>query len=136
MAVNPYLMFEREAKAAAELYESAFQTESAELMSYGEVPGEPYADSVNKNLIIHGKINVRGSEIMFSDSGSHSEITEGNNITVAVTDENLEYIRNAYNVLKDQGQVEMELQETFFAKGHAMLTDRFGIKWQLSCPDA
>ncbi|HIW12394.1 MAG TPA: hypothetical protein H9891_04465 [Candidatus Salinicoccus stercoripullorum] len=31
---------------------------------------------------------------------------------------------------------EMELRETFFAKGHAMLTDEFGTKWQLSCPDA
>ncbi len=136
MTVNPYFMFEEEALEAAKLYEKAFQTEPAYLMKYSEVPGGEYADSPDKDLIIHGKINVGGTEIMLSDGGSQSDITKGNNITVAVTDENLEYIRNAYDVLGNRGHIEMELQETFFAKGHAMLTDQFGIKWQLSCPNA
>lgn len=42
----------------------------------------------------------------------------------------------ASNVLRDEGRNGMELQETFFAKGHAMLIDKFFIKWQLSCPNA
>ena len=136
MAVNPYLMFENEAKEAAGLYDSAFQTGHAELMNYGEVPGGEYADSPDKDLIIHGRINVKGTEIIFSDGGSQSDIIKGTNITVAVTDENLNYITNAYETLSGEGQIEMHLQETFFAKGHAMLTDQFGIKWQLSCPNA
>lgn len=135
MAVNPYFMFEKEAGEAAKLYETAFQTQPAELMTYGEVPGGEYEDSPDKELIIHGKINVGGTEIMFSDGGGQSDIVKGNNITVAVTDKRLGYITHAYDVLRDRGQVEMELQETFFAKGHAMLTDEFGIKWQLSCPN-
>lgn len=47
--------------------------------------------------------------------------------SVAVTDGNLEYIINAYDVLEEQRHGEREQQETFFAKGHAMLTDPFGI---------
>lgn len=38
--------------------------------------------------------------------------------------------------LMNYGEIEMELQGTFFAKGHAVLTDESGIKWQPSCLNA
>lgn len=100
------------------LYASTFQTEAAALMTHGEVP-------------------VTGAETMFSDGRCKSVVTKGNDMIGPVTEgENRHYITNAYEVLKGRDHVEIELQETFFAKGYAMLTDPFGIKWQLSCPNA
>jgi PhnB protein len=37
-----------------------------------------------------------------------------------------------YNRLKEGGTVDMELQETFWAKLYGRVTDKFGVIWQLN----
>lgn len=58
--------------------------------------------------------------------------TEGNNISLTVTDTDEEKIRLWFNKLKEGGTVHMELQETFWSKAYGNLMDKFGIQWQLS----
>ena len=43
-----------------------------------------------------------------------------------------EEIKTLYGKLKEGGTVEVELQETFFSKCYANVTDKFGMAWQLS----
>ncbi len=38
-----------------------------------------------------------------------------------------------YNALSKGGTVNMELQETFWAKKFGMFTDRFGTPWMINC---
>ena len=38
-----------------------------------------------------------------------------------------------YNALIDGGSIQMPIQETFWAKRFAMLTDRYGIPWMINC---
>jgi len=33
--------------------------------------------------------------------------------------------------MKDGGQIHMEMQKTFFAEIYGMLTDKFGISWNI-----
>ena len=37
-----------------------------------------------------------------------------------------------FAALKDGGEVEMELEETFWAKRFGMLHDRWGVKWMFN----
>jgi PhnB protein len=41
-------------------------------------------------------------------------------------------IERLFNALAKDGSVDMPLGQTFFSELYGMLTDKFGIRWQLS----
>jgi PhnB protein len=75
---------------------------------------------------------------MFSDCPSGAKSIKGNNImlTIGLQDDN--EIRETFNKLAEGGVIEMELDKTFFSELFGMITDKFGIIWQISKlkPDA
>jgi PhnB protein len=46
--------------------------------------------------------------------------------------DNVEQLKSAFNVLKEGGEVGMELQDTFWSKCFGSLEDKFGISWMLA----
>jgi PhnB protein len=81
---------------------------------------------------MHTRLNIDGSNVMFSDVMPGMNFTEGNNITLAFVSKNMEQIKSVYNKLQDGGKIDMELQETFWSKLYGQVTDKFGIMWQLN----
>ncbi|SFL35692.1 PhnB protein [Gracilibacillus orientalis] len=133
MPVNPYLMLNGNAREVIEFYEKAFQTEPAEIMTYGDIPGpENETPEEMKSLVVHGRIFIDGTPIMFSDVTPDMEYKEGNNVNLTVVSDNVELLKNAYKILQEDGKLEMEMQKTFWSENYAKLTDKFGIHWQLS----
>jgi PhnB protein len=76
---------------------------------------------------MHTRLNIDGSNVMFSDTFPGMPFIEGNNITLAVVNKDQEYITTVFNRLKEGGKVGMELQETFWSKLYGQVTDKFGI---------
>lgn len=134
MAINVYINFNGNCREAVEFYAQVFGTEKPKIMTYGETPPDPEypLPEEAKNLIMHTRLIITGSTIMFSDVFPGNELILGNNITLAVVSNNIEEIKLLFNKLKDGGTVGMDLNETFFSKCYGSLTDRFGIEWQLS----
>ncbi|UOE95807.1 VOC family protein [Alkalihalobacillus sp. LMS39] len=134
MPVHAYLVFNGNCREAVEFYKDAFQTEASQMMTFGESPQSPEFPLPEdaKELIMHARLNVSGSEIMFSDNFPGTPYTVGNNITLAVIMNKQEEITAAYEKLKQGGRVGMELQETFWSKWYGTVTDQFGVHWQLS----
>lgn len=134
MAINVYINFNGNCREAVEFYAQVFGTEKPKIMTYGETPPDPEypLPEEAKNLIMHTRLIITGSTIMFSDVFPGNELILGNNITLAVVSNNIEEIKLLFNKLKDGGTVGMDLNETFFSKCYCSLTDRFGIEWQLS----
>ncbi|QAA32617.1 VOC family protein [Clostridium manihotivorum] len=134
MAVNIYVNFNGNCREAVEYYSEVFGTEEPQIMTFGEGgtdPNFPMPEEA-KNLVLHTRLNICGSTIMFSDTFPGSEFTQGNNISLTVVSNNMDDIKNYYNKLSEGGSVEMELQETFWSKCYGSLTDKYGIPWQLS----
>jgi PhnB protein len=82
--------------------------------------------------VMHARLTIDGSNVMFSDTFPGQEFTVGNNVTLALVSQNMDNIKSWYEQLKNGGTVEMELQETFWSKLYGQVTDKFGIHWQLS----
>lgn len=134
MAVDVYLTFDGNCREAVEFYAEAFQTEEPQIMTFGEAPpnpGYPLPEEA-KDRIIHARLTIEGSNVMFSDTFPGSTVVNGNNITLAVVSKNLDGLKSAFHKLSEGGTVEMELQETFWSKCYGKLTDKFGIGWQIS----
>jgi PhnB protein len=134
MAVNIYINFNGNCREAVEYYAEVFGTEKPQIMTFGEGgtdPNFPMPEEA-KNLVLHTRLNICGSTIMFSDTFPGSEFTQGNNISLTVVSNNMDEIKNYFNKLSEGGSVEMELQETFWSKCYGSLTDKYGLLWQLS----
>lgn len=134
MAVDVYLTFNGNCREAAEFYAEVFNTEKPEIMTFGESPQSPdfVLPEEAKDLVLHTRLNINGSNIMFSDTFPGSPFIEGNNISLAFVSKEEEMVKSAFNALKEGGKVSMDLQETFWSKCYGSLRDKFGIEWQFS----
>ena len=134
MAVDVYLNFNGNCREAVEFYAEVFNTEKPDIMTFGESPQSPEykLPEEAKDLVMHTRLNISGSNVMFSDTFPGSPFIQGNNISLAFVGKNEEEIRSAFDKLKEGGSVGMELQETFWSKCYGSLKDKFGIEWQFS----
>jgi PhnB protein len=130
--IGHYLMFDRNCAEALECYKAAFGGEVTEIQRYGDMPPDddfPITDD-NKNLILHAKFSFCGGEIMCADA--HGRHSPGSNMYVTVTTPDEAYVRKAWEMLKDGGEVYMELAPSFFAAAHGSLRDKFGVNWMFT----
>jgi len=134
MAIEVYFNFNGNCREAAEFYAEAFKVEKPQIMTFGEANNDPNftVPEEAKDLVMHTRLDIRGSRIMFSDTWPGSPFTVGNNITVAVVDSDEDFLRSSFKALSEGGNVVMELQETFWSKCYGSLVDKFGVTWQFS----
>lgn len=134
MAVDIYLTFNGNCREAVEFYAKVFNAGEPQIMTFGDGPQNPEypLPEEAKDLVMHARLTLSGSNVMFSDNFPGNPFTAGNNITLAVVSRDIDEVRSAYEGLKEGGTVELELQETFWSKCYGKVTDKFGIGWQLS----
>lgn len=134
MAIQVYINFNGNCREAVEFYAEVFGSEKPKFMLFGDMPPDPEFQLAEeaKNLVMHTNLNVSGSTIMFSDTPPGMPYAAGNNITLVIVSKDRDEIESTYNKLKVGGTIEMELQETFWSKCYGMITDKYGIGWQLS----
>lgn len=134
MAVDVYINFNGNCREAVEFYAQVFETEKPQIMTFGETPPDPSftLPEEAKNLVMHTRLNINGSNVMFSDVFPGMPFVAGNNISLSIVDQNIDEIKSLFNKLRDGGTVGMELQETFWSKCYGSLTDKFGIQWQFN----
>ncbi|MFX3632850.1 MAG: VOC family protein [Candidatus Pristimantibacillus sp.] len=134
MAVDVYLNFNGNTREAVEFYAQVFETDKPEIMTFGETPSDPNypLPEEAKDLVMHTRLNIDGSNVMFSDVFPGMPFNQGNNISLAIVNKDLEKIKGYYNKLSDGGTVIMELQETFWSKLYGSVRDKFGIEWQFN----
>lgn len=134
MSVDVYINFNGNCREAVEYYAKVFQTEKPQIMTFGDSPQNPEypLPESAKDLVMHTRLQIDGSNVMFSDTFPGSPFIEGNNITLALVSKSSEDLTSWFNQLKDGGKVTMELQETFWSKLYGMVIDKFGIHWQFS----
>lgn len=136
MPIDVYINFNGNCREAVEYYAEVFETDKPQIMTFGETPPNPEYPLPDeaKELVMHTRLNINGSNVRFSDVFPGMPFVEGNNISLALVTNNMDDIKSYFNKLKEGGKVRMELQETFFSKCYGSLKDKFGIEWQFSHP--
>lgn len=134
MAIEVYINFNGNCREAVNFYSEVFETEKPQIMAYGDAPANPEfpISEEAKDLVMHTNLNIAGSRIMFSDVSPGMPFVVGNNISLTVISDNMDYITSAFQKLSIGGNVQMELQETFWSKCYGYLIDKYGIGWQLN----
>ncbi|WLV24769.1 VOC family protein [Aciduricibacillus chroicocephali] len=128
--IRPYLKFNREAAKAFELYKTAFDGEIIKIQKYGDMPANPNFPILkeDKELILHLEMKLTGSGIIMG-SDTRNNLTGEGKVSISVEFDSEIEAQKAWNTLKEDAKVGMELQQTFFAKQHGSLRDKFGVDW-------
>jgi len=133
MNISVYLNFKGTSKAVLDFYQKVFDTEKPYIMLYKEMPGAetfPMTEET-KELVMHSSIYFDGFGLMISDVTDEIPFVIGNNVTLTATFDTEEEVRMRFERMKVGAEIEMEPQTTFFSKCYSLLTDQFGIRWQL-----
>lgn len=134
MSVDAYLNFNGNCREAVLYYAKVFETEQPKIMTFGETPSHPDypLPEEAKSLVMHTRLTISGSNVMFSDVFPNMPFIAGNNITLAIVSDDLAELETSFRKLAADGTVQMELQETFWSKRYGSLVDKFGIHWQFN----
>lgn len=134
MGINVNLMFNGNCRQAIEFYARIFGAAPSHIMTFGETLHSldyTLPEEVG-DLVMHARMNILGTEVMFSDNFPGSSFTIGNNVTISVVTGDEGRIQKTFNALKEGGNVQMELQQTFWSKYYGCLRDKFGVEWKFN----
>jgi PhnB protein len=131
MRLNAYLGFDGTCREAMEFYRSTLGGEMVMMMTYGDAPPHPDMQG-NEERIMHARLVVGDAVLMASDApAGHYDAPRG--IEVALNVDEPAEAERIYSAFSEGGTVRMPIQETFWARRFAMLTDRFGTPWLINC---
>jgi PhnB protein len=132
MQTNTYLFFKGNCEEAFKFYEKTLGGKIEAMMSHAGTPAENQVPPEWKNKIIHARLKLGDQLLMASDSPpDHSKTPQGFYVNLGF--DNPTEAERVYKAMSKDGTVQMELQETFWAKKFGMFTDRFGTPWMINC---
>lgn len=134
MSLNVYIRFNGNCRQAVEYYAEVFGCQAPNIMTFGQFhSGADFPMSEEgKNQVMHTFLCISGQDVMFSDCPPGMPVTQGNNFSLAYNSKDGDEITRIFNLLKEDGQVIMELQATFWSDMYGSITDKFGINWQFT----
>ncbi|MGE6258277.1 VOC family protein [Heyndrickxia sporothermodurans] len=103
----------------------------------GEIQRTQLADGIemfkgHEGKYIHSELHFpNGFALYFNDVFGNVPV-KGNNIEIGLELESEEEINKIYEALAKDGQVKMELQNTFWNATYGKVTDKYGITWELN----
>jgi PhnB protein len=131
MKITPYLSFNGDCATAFKFYEKTLGGKIGFMMTYAESPMAEQFPSESKK-IMHAALTIGDQVISGADScGGEYEKPQGLRITINV-DTPAEADR-IFKALAEDGTVQMECQETFWAQRFGMVDDHFGTPWMINC---
>jgi PhnB protein len=133
LRLTPYLMMDGNAKEAIQFYEKALDAKVLFLQTFGEMPENPEfplpADA--KDRVAHAMLKVGETDLMLSDTFPGQPHQQGNQVTICISTNDMEKSKQIYEALRQDGQVHMPLQETHFSSAYGIVTDKFGVTFQI-----
>lgn len=135
--VHAYLNFDGDCAQAFEFYQKAFNARSTGTMKFGDMPPDanfPLPDDA-KEKVMHTAIMLNettmlmGSDVI--EGFGHKHVT-GNSTYVMLDATTKEEAQNLFSALSvNAKEIEMPLEESFFAELYASFQDQFGVWWMI-----
>ncbi|WP_085993525.1 VOC family protein [Oceanobacillus senegalensis] len=103
----------------------------------GKIKNTQLADGIEmfkgqEGKYIHGELHINENCIIYFTDTLDQEFINGNNILFGPDLDSEEEITRIYHALAEDGEIQMELQDTFWGAKHAIVKDRNGISWELN----
>ena len=128
--VNPFIMLNGTAKEAIQFYEQALSAKVLFQQTFGDAPeGTLPADA--KERIAHSVLSIDETVFFVSDSIPGDSVVTGNHVGICLSISDASVSRQIYEALQQGGTIEMPLQEIYFSPAYGVVTDKFGVTFQI-----
>ncbi|GIN18777.1 VOC family protein [Shouchella clausii] len=103
----------------------------------GEIKNTQLSDGIemfkgHKGKYIHAELHINENCILYMADVFGQKTIQGSHILLGPDLDSEEEITRIYNELSKDGEVQMELQDTFWGAKHAIVKDRNGVSWELN----
>jgi PhnB protein len=130
MQINPYLHFRAETKDAMEFYQSIFGGK-LDMNSFADFQATDDPDEAKK--IMHAMLTTEtGMVFMASDTPNSMAYEPGQSITMSLSGDEEDKLREYWNKLTKGAKITMPLEKAPWGDTFGMLTDKFGIEWMVN----
>jgi len=135
MLLNPYLSFNGQCEEAFKFYKSVFGGQITAMLGHRGTPAENFVPENWKDKIMHARLEVNGKTLMGGD-GRPDHPTKPQGFAVTIFLDTPEDAERVFRALSEGGEVQMPIEQTFFAQRFGMCTDRYGIPWMVGAGEA
>ncbi len=133
LQVTPFIMLDGKAKEAIEFYETSLDAKIVFTQTFGEAPEDPnIVPKVAKDRLSHSVLKVGDTELYVADTFPGEPNRRGNRVQICITAPDVETSYRFFDALQQDGQVITPLQKTHFSPAYGMITDKFGVTFQIS----
>ncbi|MEK8128554.1 VOC family protein [Paenibacillus filicis] len=130
---TPFIMLDGHAREAIRFYEEALGAQVVFCQTIGEAPddAESSLSEEAKARIAHSVLLIDGAQLFVSDVLPGQKVQPGNLLNICITADNEQTSRRFYDALLQGGQVHIPLGPIYFSPAYGMVTDKFGVVFQL-----
>jgi PhnB protein len=131
--VNPFILLEGTAREAIAFYQESLGAKLLFMQTVGEGPQNPEAplSDEEKARIAHSVLRVGETTMFVADLEPGQTRQTGNGLNLCISTDNAEASEQLYSTLKEGGQVDIELAPAYFSPAYGMVTDKFGVTFQI-----
>ncbi|MBW9146684.1 VOC family protein [Clostridium sp. CM027] len=134
LKVSPFIqIMDGRAKEAIEYYQEVLNAKVLFMQTIGQGP----KDEVSKfeknqlDLVAHSVLKIGENKIMVADIFPGVPFQKGNQISICITSDDISITKQFYEKLKEDGKILIELNEIYFSPAYGMVTDKFGVTFQI-----
>lgn len=132
MQLNPHLAFNGQCEAAFTFYEKCLGGKITFMMTYGDSPLAEQTPSEWHTKILHATVALGDHRLTGADAlAGNYQKPQGFSVSLQIRD--AVEAERIFQALAEKGEVQVPLQETFWALRFGMLVDRFGTPWMVNC---
>lgn len=133
MNVQTTLNFYGRTEAAINFYRSSLEAQILFMLRFRDRPDHAQLRPGTEDKIFHATFRIGSTELMASDCGCENSpsLPTFAGFSLALRVETPAKAEQFFTALSDGGQVQIPLQETFFAARYGIVIDRFGISWKI-----
>ena len=132
MSLSTQFNFNGNCKEALHFYSATFGGGEVFLLTWGASPMAAQAPAGWADKILYGRVNIGDAELLGGDAAPGGYL-KPQGMSLHYDAKTIAEAQRVFAALAEGGSVTLPLQETFWSKAYGMVTDRFGVPWELNC---
>jgi len=131
LRVSIHLLFDGQCEAAFGFYRGLLGGELTTMLKYGD---SPLADTIEPRYrarILHATLRLGDQELLGADV-MPGDYARPRGFYALLSLRGPVEAQRVFDALAEGGSIHMPLQKTFWSEGFGVVTDRFGVPWEIT----
>jgi PhnB protein len=132
MTLEPHITFNGNCEAAFRFYEQRLGGKIVTMLTWGTSPMATEVPPAWHEKICHATLTV-GQSVLAGGDVPSDRYRRPTSFQLLLGFDDPAEAERVFHALAENGTVTMPLRETFWAPRYGLLTDQFGVPWEINC---